>query len=140
MSFEQYIDELALLSSDDEEVTITEETQEALEVAGDALAFAQSLWSLLREQGMVTDSDTPDFFKMEKVIDLLHAEVASAAIILSDPGFNGMSKFFNDIADKYGKIKDLPPELARGARKFAGRLENAQKLKLDISDENSLDV
>lgn len=116
--FDQYIQQL-----DESEISA-----DAAESAADALSFAQSLWDLLQENGLMVESSTPDFAVMEKAIDLLYGELHSVTMMFSGDEFAKLPQVFDATADAIANAPNssvVPNEVIRGYRDFANRLRNA---------------
>jgi len=143
MTVEGHIDVLTSLVDDETD----DEIADALEAGADALAFNQSLWNLFLEHGLVSDSTTPDTYKMEKIIDSLYGEIAAMTLMFVSDAFS-MSKYIDEIiqlfmtqSEQLNKAnqadKVVPPEVVAGFRAFGNRLKNAKKLKIAVAKENS---
>lgn len=120
--FDRYIQEL------DEKAPASALSTEAAESAADALSFAQSLWDLLQDNGLMVESSTPDFAVMEKAIDLLYGELHSVTMMFSGDEFAKLPQVFDATADAIANAPNssvVPNEVIRGYRDFANRLRNA---------------
>lgn len=110
---------------------------EALEAAAEYVAFSSSLWNLFKDQGLISDSEVPSVYLMERVIDGLYGELAAVTLLLSEPSF-GMEKYLDGIIalfDATGKAINakaadtVPPEVIQGFKSFAARLRNSDVIK-----------
>lgn len=141
-SFEDSIDIVSAMIDDDSDISDVI----ALESAADSMAFTQSLWNLFKDHGLITSSDDPDFYTMEKVIDSLYGELAAVTLMFSDSSFdlsNHVDKVIqmfertNSSLKKANTDGSVPPEIVQGFKAFANRLENAKKVKAKyIKDSN----
>ena len=138
-TFEDSTDIIASLIDDED---MTKEELVALESAGDSMAFTQSLWNLLRDQGLITDSYDPDFYIMEKAIDLLYGELAAATLMFSDPSFDLSREIDKVITLFEGTNRSLakadvdnvvPHEVIQGFKAFANRLTNAKLVRDELN-------
>lgn len=116
-------------------------SDEALEASADALAFAQSLWDLFRANGLVVESDKPNFATMEKVIDLLYGELHAVTVFFSEDSFSQLPEVFDGVAHKLEEAQQaagghIPPEVIRGNRDFATRLRNARAYRKSRDSED----
>lgn len=108
------------------------EEEDALQTALDAMAFAQSLWNHLKENGLYTAKEDPDFDVMQRAIDLLYGELHAATMFLSDTAFERIPEVFDGIAESLDTARkgvhgdSVPPEVIRGYRDFANRVRSAQ--------------
>lgn len=150
MTLEGHIDTLTSLADDAVASgwLSSPEVVDAIEAAADSMSFVQSLWNLVLEHGLVTESDTPDTYKLEKVIDSLYGELAAVTLLLSidelgmGPYLDRIIALFDTQAELLTKANPnvdyvVPPEVISGFRAFAARLRNAQKLKLLSTQEKS---
>ena len=102
-NYEEYIDLLATVVADQEDsdgygTPLEDDELVALEKASEALAFCQSLWNVLRDNGLKSVNDEPDLFVIEKALDLMFAELAAATLVFSDDAFKKMPEFFKGFA------------------------------------------
>lgn len=141
-TFEDNIDIVSAMIDDDTELSDVI----ALEAAADSMAFTQSLWNLFKDQGLITSSNDPDFYTMEKVIDLLYGELHAVTMMFSDPAFDFsehvdkiilMFEATNSSLKKNDTNKDVPPEVVQGFKSFANRLSNTKKIRASMKKENS---
>lgn len=138
-TFEDSIDIVASLIDDD----LSSREVEALEAASDAMAFCQSLWNLFKDQGLITSSEDPDFYTMEKVIDSLYGELAAATLMFSDESFDlssHLEKIISMFENVHGSVKakndgTVPPEVVQGFKAFANRLSNAKIIRLSMKNK-----
>jgi len=142
MDSDENLDVLAELTLATDEVASStgiaqEKLEELFDKAEGSIAFCQSLWQLLIEQGMITDQETPDYYVMEKVIDGLYGEIAAMTLMFSEPAFD-MDKYIDGIIalfDSTGSaiqskdVGHVPPEVVQGFRSFASRLRNAKTVQ-----------
>ncbi len=108
---------------------------EGHKLAEDALTFTKSLWNLMKDQGLQSDSDIPDIQLMEKVIDRIYGELGAASLMFTDESFKGLPALFKGTAHRLSLHtgEDAPPpEIIEGFRDFAIRLENTSKLKTSL--------
>lgn len=118
-----------------EELENSNISDEAFEFAADAISFVQTLWNLMKINGLLSDEDRPNFDVMEEVVDLLYGELHAAAALLSEDVFETLPSIFEGIADNLEKHNEknggvVPPEVIAGNRMFAARLKNASACKI----------
>ncbi|NJL53686.1 hypothetical protein HC928_00065 [bacterium] len=120
MTFEEVIDELEKLSA------TTNKSATALELAGDAIAFAQSIHAAFVDNGM-TSSTEVNFSELENLFDALNGELAAAALFLSNPILAGripdmLRQAANNIAES-DTNKVVPLVVQKGFARLAARMD-----------------
>lgn len=114
----------------------------ALDTALDSMAFSLSLWNLLREQGLLVDSEEPNFVLMERAIDALYGELAAVTLMFTEESFNlaphvdkiiTLFEGTSQTLDKANVEHIVPPEVIQGFKSFAARLKNASLLKKSLA-------
>lgn len=106
--------------------------QQAADLGADALAFVQALHKMFQETGM-TSTEEPDLNEMENLIDALAAELAAAAIFLSESTFARVPDMLRGIAEQVAKDSNTPTVVAKGYSRFATRIENTRVALQQVS-------
>lgn len=127
--FEEYIEELEAIASD----TSDPAKLDALEAAQDALAWSQALWDLFSDQHLHRDGDTPDFCKMENLVDALNGELAAAVLFLNSLDISAeehLRKNASLLASRQSAgdeaAQAVPKVIIDGNRRLAKRIENTK--------------
>jgi hypothetical protein len=124
---------VALLMDFSENLDISDEGEEALEAAQDAITFTQSLWDLFRDQALHDDGDNPDYSKMENIVDAINGELAAAVLLLTSLNIDAEG-ILNNNAEALEKIRgetvnapdNVPQVVIEGNRRLAKRIKNTR--------------
>jgi hypothetical protein len=134
--FEDYrerLDNIAAGIKDDdteEERQVKKLDAEALEAAGDALAFIEALWAAMGQP----EEEDPDLNKMEALYDAYQGELAAASMFLSENTFARVPDMLRAISTQLEKTNDgsVPTVMVKGYRRFANRIEHTRRKKHEI--------
>lgn len=108
---------------------------EALEIAQDALSFAQALWNLFADQQLHAGGDSPDFSQMENIIDALNGELAAAVLFINSLNIDAESILLKnaELLDKYKEADvngqgpaAVPQVVIEGNRRLSVRVKNTK--------------
>ena len=113
--------------------SLTDDQEDAVEHAQDAITFCQSLWSLFGDQALHDDGPDPDFDKMEHLVDALNGEIAAAVLFLCNNA-DASSQALNITADSLEKVRsetvneadNVPQIVIEGNRRLARRIKNTK--------------
>jgi len=137
-TFEEYMEFLQDVTPGDK---VSLDTEFAIDAALDSMAFSLSLWNLLKDQGLITDSEEPDFVLMERAIDALYGELAAVTLMFTEESFKlapyvekviTLFEGTSSTLDKANVGHVVPPEVVQGFKSFAARLKNAALLKKSL--------
>lgn len=123
--FEEYRERL-------DKLEVCSQDGEAIDKAGDALAFVEALWAAM---GQPT-SEEPDLAKMEVLYDAYQGELAAAAMFLSENTFARVPDMFRAISTQLETVNDgsVPAVMVKGYRRFAARIEHTRRKKHEIAN------
>jgi len=140
-TFEEHMDCLQANTGVNPGHIASDTLDESVEVALDSMAFSLSLWNLLRDQGLITNSEEPDFVLMERAIDALYGELAAVTLMFTEESFKlapyveKVITLFEGTSNTLNKANVehvVPPEVIQGFKSFAARLKNAALLKKSL--------
>ncbi len=130
MGSEEHISALEALS---ERTDLTDEQREALEESKESIAFSQALWDLFRDQALHTDDGSPDYNKMENLVDAINGELAAAVLFLCRSDVD-TARALVLTADNLEKMRmetvneadNVPQVIIEGNRRLAQRIQNTK--------------
>lgn len=109
------------------------EMEAALERAQDSLAFTQSLWNLFSELQLHQDGASPDYYKMENIIDSINGELGAAVLFLNSLSIDSEAELLRnaellEVFSKTDTSNSIPYVIIEGNRRLAARVKNTKKL------------
>lgn len=125
MSQSESRSDFAKVSAEIENSTLSPEARER---ALDALAFAESLHKLFKDNGM-TLTENVEFNELENLVDALFGELGAAVLFLCEPSFARVPDMLRGVSSQLAKAGEqtVPLTIIKGFARVAKRIENTRQ-------------